>query len=725
MRRNKKDEAENSASTKDSKIKHIMKTRKQNNIPEGGNTRKGKQHTNKDSKNHSPKHAGRGGSLQQKSGHDRGRRFPLRHLVEGTIRVTQKGVGYVEVDGMEEDIEIDPSRLNTALDMDRVEIVLYGKSEGRRQGGEVINVLFRNKMSFVGVITVEEGMTFLIPDDQRMYRPIAIPKEKLHGAKQGDKAFATITKWNNAKHDPLGAVTQVLGEANENNAEMLAIALERGFSNTFPETVNAAAEAIVATTTPEEIAQRRDFRPEGAHAALTFTIDPKDAKDFDDALSWKALPDGTVEVGVHIADVSHYVTPGSILDKEAVARGTSVYLVDRTIPMLPERLSNDICSLVPDQDRLTFSAIFTLDTKGKLLNEWFGRTIIHSSKRFTYEDAQEEIDRGKGQHADVLRSLNSIAKELRAERFRNGAIEFEAEEVRFVLDEQGKPIDVYKKQFHDTNRLIEEFMLLANKRVAELIATKDKRAGSVFVYRVHDVPNEDKIRDLREFMHGIGVTLGEDKYKQITGADINAMLEAVRGKAESSMVQMATVRAMAKAVYTTKNIGHFGLGFEYYTHFTSPIRRYPDIMVHRLLAHYLSGKPVQKKDLNEEERLARYASQMEIQAAEAERASIRYKQCEYFASRVGTTIKGTISGVTEWGFYVEDEKTKAEGLVHVRNIPDDFYFFDQKNYRMVGKESGVIYRLGDTIEATITNVDLKKKQIDLVITQKKNNEPKK
>lgn len=648
------------------------------------------------------------------------KKYPGEHVVEGTIRVTAKGVGYVEVEGMTEDVEIDPRNLLCALDRDRVEVTLYSKRAGGRQGGEVTKILVRNKTRFAGRIEQQEGSFFFEADDHRMYRSMLIPKQNMHDAKLGDKVFVAMTKWEDPEKEPVGEVIKVLGMPDEHNAEMEAIVLERGFDTTFPPLVDAAAEEIPLKIPEDTIALRRDFRD-----ILTHTIDPKDAKDFDDALSWQKLPNGNIEVGVHIADVSYYVTPHSTIDEEAVQRATSVYLVDRTIPMLPERLSNGICSLVPNEDRLTFGAVFEMTEKGEIVNEWFGRTIIHSAKRFYYEEAQAVLDavadkskkspilghKYEQSLTDSLISLDKTAKELRKARLANGAIAFEAEEVRFELDEKGKPIRVYKKVMQDTNKLIEEFMLLANKRVARLIAEKDKRAESVFVYRVHDAPNEDKIRDLRDFLHGIGYDLKLDKHMQVTSQAINQMLEEVRGKAEESMIQIATVRAMAKAIYTTKNIGHYGLGFEHYTHFTSPIRRYPDLMVHRLLQHYLEGKPVAKKTLEEQERLARYCSQMEVQAADAERSSIKYKQCEYFLERIGTEIDGTISGVTEWGIYVEDKVTKAEGMIHVKDIPNDFYFFEEKNYRIVGKASGKIYRLGDKLKAVVSAVDMNRKLI--------------
>ncbi len=641
-------------------------------------------------------------------------KFPPKHIVEGTIRVNAKGVGYVEIAGMKDDIEIDGNDLNCALDKDRVRIVLHGKPSNGRQRGEVVEILLRNKTRFVGVLRRDAGSYFLEPDDFKMYRLILIPKHQLHGAKEGDKVYVEMGKWTDASLGPIGEVKKVLGAPNAHNVEMEAIVLERGFSSTFDYDVTQAAEKIPLAIPEEEITRRlaspigRDFRN-----TLTFTIDPHDAKDFDDALSWKKLSDGTYEIGVHIADVSHYVTPQSRIDKEAVERATSIYLVDRTIPMLPERLSNGICSLVPNEDRLTFSAVFIMNERGEILSEWFGKTIIHSQRRFSYEEAQGVLDTKKGDCLEALLSLDAIAKKLRKRRIEDGAIAFEAQEVKFELDETGKPLRVYKKIIGDTNKLIEEFMLLANKHVASVIAKKDKRAETAFVYRVHDAPNEERMQNLRDFLHGIGYDLALDKFGQVTSKNINKMLEEVRGKAEEAMIQIAAIRSMAKAVYATKNIGHFGLGFEFYTHFTSPIRRYPDLMVHRLLESYLLGRPVPKKKLEEQEHLARYCSQMEVEAADAERASIRYKQCEYFAERIGFEFEGTISGVTEWGIYVEDPETKAEGMVHVKDIPNDFYFFEEKNYRLVGKQKGKSYRLGDKVRVKIATVDLKKKLIGM------------
>lgn len=639
-------------------------------------------------------------------------RYPTQHILEGTIHVNSKGVGYVTILGLKEDVEIDPAFLGTALNNDRVQILLHSKIASARQGGEVTKILHRNKMDFVGILTREDGTYFVTPDDTRMYRNILIPKQHLNGAHAGEKVLATIKTWKDMRHDPIGEISRVIGVAGEHNTEIESIVYERGFDITFDEDVLLAAEKIPSKIDPHEITLRRDMRN-----TLTFTIDPKDAKDFDDALSWKKLPNGNIEVGVHIADVTHYVTPGSRLDREAAERGTSIYLVDRTIPMLPERLSNGICSLVPNEDRLTFSAIFELDKQGNIIKEWFGKTIIHSIRRFTYEEAQEVIDTGHGDHVEALDSLNRTAKKIRSERMRQGAIAFEAQEVKFELDENGRPIGVHRKLIQDSNRLIEEYMLLANKRVAQYIAENDKNANSVFVYRVHDVPVIEKMIELRDFLKTIGITLRFSKDGNVDSKEINRVLKEIEGHKEENMIQIATIRAMSKAVYTTKNIGHYGLGFDYYTHFTSPIRRYPDMMVHRLLEHYLKKKPVPKKVLEEQEHVARYASEMEVAAAEAERASIKLKQVEYWGTRIGSTWKGKISGVTEWGIYVEDTETKSEGMVSLRDIPNDFYFFEQANYRIVGKKSKRAYRLGDDINVTVHSVDEKKKQITLRIAK--------
>lgn len=635
------------------------------------------------------------------------KKYPEGHEVEGTLKITGRGVGIVIVEGMEDVVEIDESNLHTALDGDRVTAVLYGKTAGKRPLGTVKDVLLRNKASFSGILGINNGIYFLTADDTKLYRPILIHNEDIMDAKIGDKVFVEIVEWDDDLKDPVGVVRKVLGKPGDNDVEMFSIVLEKGFNPTHDPLVEKAASEIDENISEEEIGKRRDFRN-----VFTMTIDPSDAKDFDDAISVKYLENGDIEVGVHIADVSHFVTPNSIIDQEAFERATSVYLVDRTIPMLPERLSNDLCSLVPNKDRLTMSAVFVLNKKAEIQSEWFGKTIIHSSRRYSYEEAQEIIETGTGDFSKEILDLNNLAIILRDERIKNGAIAFESEEVKFNLDKNGVPLSVYKKVMKEANKLIEEFMLLANKRVAKFLSDRDPRTEKAFVYRVHDVPNEERMQDLSDFLKTLGVPFYKSKKSgEWESKDINKMLENVQGKTEAAMIQIATVRAMAKAVYTTKNVGHYGLAFEYYTHFTSPIRRYPDLMVHRLLQGELMGEIISDKALERQERLARYCSQMEVDAADAERTSVRYKQCEYFLSRIGTLIEGSISGVTEFGIFIEDELTKTEGMIHIRDLPNDYFFFEEKNYRLVGKNTKVVFRLGDKIKAEITAVDMKRKQV--------------
>lgn len=636
---------------------------------------------------------------------------------EGTLRVTGKGVGYVETEEFDDDIKIAPGDLNTGLHRDRVKVLLHPKRRDDQQTGEITEILFRYKSKFVGTVKRVDGAVFVIPDDTKMYTDILLPEPETHKAKDGEKVYVRIAKWDDPKMNPLGEIVTVIGTKGNNDVEMKAIVLEKGLATSIPEDVEKEAAQINKTISAEEVAKRRDMR-----GILTFTIDPADAKDFDDAISYQKIENGDIEVGVHIADVSHYVRPDTALDKEAAERGTSIYLVDRTIPMLPEILSNELCSLRPNEDKLTFSAIFTFSQsalaagKTEIISQWFGRTVIHSNKRFTYEEAQEVLDRKAGPHCVELTMLNNIAKILQKERFENGAISFESEEVKFKLDEFGKPLGVYIKERQDTNKLIEDLMLLANKKVAEFIGKKDKNVERTFVYRVHDVPNKDKIAELTGFLKTLGYELKSGQNGP-RSKDINKMLNDVRGTAEEGLIQTAAIRSMAKAIYTTKNIGHFGLSFSHYTHFTSPIRRYPDIMVHRLLAEYLAGHKVSKEQLQQFEASSRYSSEMEQTAADAERGSIKYKQVEYMQNKIGQEFEGVISGVTEWGIYVEEKKTKAEGLIHVKNLAGDFYSIDTKNYALIGERTKKRYRLGDPIRFRLKSADLDRRQLDFEVVK--------
>ncbi|MDP3957868.1 MAG: ribonuclease R, partial [bacterium] len=627
--------------------------------------------------------------------------------LEGILAITGKGLGYVRVKDQEENVEIDPKFLNTGLHGDTVKVLVHPRREGKQLSGEITEVLSRAKAGFAGTIEEEKGLYFLVPSDTRMYTDILIPKENLGGAKPGQKVFAVIADWKDPQKAPIGNVTEVLGKPGEHNAEMKAIALEKGFRAEFPRAVEKEAEALKKHgITEAEIAKRRDFR-----GTATFTIDPSDAKDFDDALSFKALPDGTYEIGIHIADVSHYVLPGTALDKEAIKRSTSVYLVDRTIPMLPEALSNDLCSLNPNEDKLTMSAVFIMDKEAEVRSSWFGKTVIHSDKRFTYEEAQEILDKKGGVFYEELATLNTLAKKLTAGRFEAGAISLDQEEVKFVLDESGVPLRVYKKLRQDTNRLIEEFMLLANKKVAEFVATLEKEM--VFVYRVHDNPDYDRMRDFTLFLKSLGYNL-KMKDNVVEPKALNALVASLEGKPGKDTIQTAIVRSMAKAIYTTKNIGHYGLAFEHYTHFTSPIRRYPDTMVHRLLDKYLGGGTVSEDEWHLYEADCLYASQREKEAADAERASIKYKQVEYMSARVGQVFDGIISGVTEWGIYVEEKETKCEGMVKLRDIGNDFYNFDEKRYRIVGERTQKTFTLGDAVRFKVVAADMARKTIDYI-----------
>ena len=638
----------------------------------------------------------------------------IYHFLEGKIQLTQRGSAYLlnEKDG--EDVFIAFENLNTALNGDRVKVNILPHKENGKPVGEVIEILGRNKKEFVGIVERKGNHAFLVPDDRRNYAPIYISPKSLNKAQDGDKAVAKINSWKTGDKNPVGEIVSVLGKPGEHQTEMHAIIAEFGFAPSFPPVVEKEADAIPVKVDQQEIALRKDFRK-----VLTFTIDPEDAKDFDDAISIR--PSGeNWEIGVHIADVSHYVKPGSQLDKEALKRATSVYLVDRTVPMLPEKLSNQLCSLRPNEEKLTFSTIFIMDKKGKVLDKWIGKTIIKSNRRLTYEQAQEQIESGSGEFAKELSLLNSIAKILREERFRNGAMNFETEEVKFKLDASFKPVEIHKKIRKDAHKLIEEFMLLSNRTVAtwarQLKDSSSKNGGAknkTFVYRVHEAPNEDKLKLFSAFAQRFGyqVKTGSDK---AIAQSFNKLLEQVEGKPEQNIIQSMAVRSMMKAYYSTKKTSHYGLGFDYYTHFTSPIRRYPDLMVHRLLFSYLhKGKSANETEYEE---MCRQSSQMEIQAAEAERASIKYKQVEYIKEFIGSHFEGIISGVTEWGMFAEITEYKCEGLIRIAALGDDFYEFDPANQWIRGRRTGKKFELGMKVEVIVKNADLKKRQIDLDLT---------
>lgn len=668
-------------------------------------------------KKHSPAHRPR----NPKSGHSKDgatRQDITPGPYETTIRITGKGTGYVDIEGKEESVFIEREFLNTALHRDRVTVAIHARRIRGQETGEVTGIVFRAKKQFVGIVRKENGALFLEPDDHRVYMDILISETGEHTVTEGEKICVEMTRWNDPKINPIGKVIAVLGKKGDNDVEMHGIALEKGVALSFPSDVLHESDRIPSEIPPEEIGRRRDMRN-----VPTFTIDPIDAKDFDDALSYRRLPDGNHEIGVHIADVTHYVRPGSALDREGAERATSVYLVDRTIPMLPERISNDLCSLNEGEDKLTFAAVFVISEKdiarGKitLISEWFGRTVIHSNKRFTYENAQEVLDGKKdGPFGDELRALSRVALVIRKERFARGAISFEKDEVKFRLDEHGKPLGVYIKKRQETNKMIEDFMLLANKHVAEWIGKKDPRMERAFVYRVHDVPNIDRIKELATFLKTLGYKLPLGP-RGPRSQDINTLLESVKGTPEENMIHTAAIRSMAKAVYATKNIGHYGLSFTHYTHFTSPIRRYPDMMVHRLVASYLSDTKLSKEAIAQYEVQSRYSSEREGTAAEAERDSIKYKQVEFMQNKVGQEFDAVISGVTEWGMYVELTETKAEGLVPVRSLGDDYYTLDEKTYSIRGQRTKKVFQLGDPLRVRLVRADLDRRQLDFEVVK--------
>lgn len=627
----------------------------------------------------------------------------------GTFIRRSNGKNSVIIDDDDEAIFVAERNSMHALNGDRVSVTIAARRRGAEPEAEVVEIIERKPQVFIGTLKVDKHFAYLLTDSKYLASDIFIPKSKLKGGETGDKAVVRITEWTDDTKNPKGEVVDILGKKGENDAEINAIMAEFGLPYIYPESVDKAAQKIDAGITPEVVAQRLDMRD-----VTTFTIDPKDAKDFDDALSIRRLKDGKWEIGVHIADVTHYVKPDTIIDKEAQKRATSVYLVDRVVPMLPEHLSNGICSLRPDEDKLTFSCIFKMDDNGKVLDSNITRTVTRSNRRFSYEEAQEVIETGKGDYAEELTTLDRLAKILRKERYEEGSVEFDRMEVRFDIDETGHPTGVYFKESKDANKLIEEFMLLANKTVAQAIGMpQGKKKPKAFVYRVHDMPDPGKLSDLSTLSRTFGYKVKSSGSPREVNKSINRMLADVKGKGEENFLSTLAIRSMAKAIYTTTNIGHYGLGFDYYTHFTSPIRRYPDMMVHRLLEKYLAGgRTVNAEKL---EMLCKHSSDMEQLAANAERASIKYKQVEYMNDHLGEEYEGVISGVTEWGLYVEINENKCEGLVPVRDLADDFYDLDEKNYCLVGRRHNHRYRLGDNIKVRVARANLDKKQLDFAI----------
>ncbi|MFN3554400.1 MAG: ribonuclease R [Bacteroidales bacterium] len=631
-------------------------------------------------------------------------------FVTGIVDMKQTGKAYIITPDLLEDIYIAPNNTHQALNGDQVKVRLFPKRKNAKTEGEIIEILKREKTHFVGTIQRHQNFAFLIPDNKSTPVDIFIPLEYLNGAKEGQKAVAELTEWPPQAKNPFGKIVKVLGQPGENEVEIHAILVEYGLPYAFEENVEKEAEKIEESISSEEIAKRRDFRP-----VLTFTIDPFDAKDFDDAISFQKLSDDTYQIGVHIADVTHYVKEKSVLEEEAYNRATSVYLVDRVVPMLPERLSNFICSLRPNEDKLTFSVVFDMNSSGKILSTWIGKTIINSNRRFTYEEVQEIIETEKGEYVEEILITNTIAQKIRNKRMKSGAIGFDKKEVKFKLDDHGKPLEVYFKEQKDAHKLIEEFMLLANKAVAEKIGkVKSGAKPKTFVYRIHDIPNPDKLNSLAEFVSKLGYKMRTDTRKNISSS-FNTLLTQSAGKGEENLIETLAIRSMAKAEYSTQNIGHYGLAFDHYTHFTSPIRRYPDMLVHRMLFAYQNGSASFNEELYEEKCI--HSTEMEKRAQNAERDSIKYKQVEFLSDKIGQEFSGVISGVSKWGIFVEIIENKCEGMIRLRDLSDDYYYLDEDNYQVIGHNTKRKLKLGDEINIRIKRADFQRKEIDFELAE--------
>jgi len=633
-----------------------------------------------------------------------------KKFITGKVDMKNTGKAYIISDEGGDDIFVASNNVGHALHDDHVKVFIFPKRNNHKTEGQIVEVLQRRKDTYVGVLEASKNYGFVIADSQNMPYDIFVQPEHMNKARNGEKVLVKIIDWPEHANNPFGEITEVLGMPGDNDVEMKSILADNNFPLSFPKEVEQEAEKIETRISENEIKLRKDFRE-----TFTITIDPFDAKDFDDAISLRKIDENTWEVGVHIADVSHFVQQGTNLDKEAYQRGTSIYLVDRVIPMLPEKLSNNVCSLRPKEDKLTFSAVFNMNNKAEVTGRWFGKTIIHSNRRFTYEEAQEIIETGKGDFQQEVLVLHSLATLLRKKRFSNGSINFNSEEIRFKLDEKGKPIETYIKVQKEANHLVEEFMLLANKHVAEFIGKPEQnKKNKTFVYRIHDEPNPEKLNTFVQFLKKLGYSLNVNSRESLA-ASYNNLFEKIHGRGEENMIETIAVRTMAKAEYSTDNIGHYGLAFPFYSHFTSPIRRYPDLMVHRLLFKYLEGGASANKEVYEE--MCKHSSEMERKAVQAERDSVKYKQVEFMLDKVGKVFDGRISGVSKWGIFVELNISKSEGLIRFSELDDDFYYLDEDNYRIIGRKGGKTFRLGDDVKVLVKNVDMEQRKLDFALIE--------